>query len=88
MSHDKIKGTSKKPKSPRRLRPSLKKEYVDPAAYRAYKLPWSCDDCSHFERDNERCSLGYDTTYHRLAQQQSDYLLGGQYALCRSQEID
>ncbi len=75
-------------KSPRRLRSSIKKDAVTPAAYIRYKLPWSCDDCSHFERNFEVCSLGYNANNHRLAQQKFDYELSGRYALCRFQEID
>ena len=85
MSVVKINGSRK---SPKRLRPSIKKEAVDPAAYNLYKLPWSCDDCSHFEQDKGTCSLGYNTSHHRRDQQIFDYELGGHFALCRIQEID
>jgi hypothetical protein len=75
-------------KSPRRLRPTIRKEAVNPAAYNHFKLPWSCDECCHFEREKGNCSLGYNTEFHRRKQQESDYELGGQFALCRFQEID
>ena len=75
-------------KSPKRLRSSIKKDAVNPAAYNLYKLPWACDDCCHFEREKGTCSLGYNSSHHRREKQKFDYELGGHFALCRFQEID
>ena len=85
MSVGKIKTSYK---SPKRLRSSIKKDAVTPALYNRLKLPWSCDDCSHFDRDKEVCTLGYNANNHRHIQQKWEYELGGHYALCRFQEID
>jgi hypothetical protein len=74
--------------TPRRLRPSIKKDTVSPKDYLLYTLPWACEDCSHFDSTFERCTLGYNPAHHRRAQQKHDYDLGGHYALCRFQEID
>jgi hypothetical protein len=75
-------------KSPKRLRSSIKKDAVKASDYNRFKLPWSCDDCTHFNSENETCTLGYNANNHRRAQQQFDYELGGHFALCRFQEID
>lgn len=75
-------------KSPKRIRPSIKKEAVSPALYNRLKLPWSCDDCAHFDRNNELCTLGLNANNHRKLQQEIDYVLGGHFAVCRFQEID
>ena len=75
-------------KTPKRLRNTIKKDAINPALYNVLKLPWSCDDCSHFDSQGERCTLGYNAAHHRQAQQKFDYTLSGQIALCRFQEID
>ncbi len=75
-------------KTPKRLRPSIKKDPVNPAAYNQFILPWACEDCTHFDSETETCTLGYNTAYHRAAQQKHDYLLSGKMALCRFQEVD
>ena len=85
MSMDKIKGPRNQPK---RLRSSIKKDPVQAADYNRYKLPWSCDDCTHFNPDKEQCTLGYNAANHRRAQQRFEYEMGGHFALCRFQEID
>lgn len=85
MSVRKITGSSK---SPKRLRSSIKKDAIQASDYNRYKLPWSCDDCTHFDRNQEICTLGYNAIHHRKAQQKIDYELGGHFALCRFQEID
>ena len=74
--------------TPKRLGSSIRKDGINPAAYNRYHLPWACEDCSHFDRDQERCTLGYITAPHRRAQQAYDYALSGKVALCRFQEID
>lgn len=75
-------------KTPKRLTPSIKKDGINPVLYNKLALPWSCDDCSHFDSLVERCSLGYNAANHRRAQLQKDYELSGKVALCRFQEID
>ena len=85
MSTNKIKGPRH---SPKRLRPSIKKDPLKASDYNHYKLPWSCDDCTHFDSEQERCTLGYQALNHRRTQQQHDFELGGHFALCRFQEID
>lgn len=87
-STDKVTTIKANNKSSKRLRSSIKKDPVHPSSYNNYKLPWSCDDCSHFAHETESCTLGYNSLNHRRVQQKFDYELGGHYALCRFQEID
>lgn len=73
---------------PKRIRPSIKKDAINPRDYLHYDFRTSCEDCSHFDSKNESCTLGYNTTPHRKAQQQHDYNLTGMIAQCRFIEID
>ena len=84
----KQKQTPAKSKTPKRLQPSIKKDGIRPDLYRRLTLPWACDDCSHFDSENEQCTLGYNSRHHRRSQQEHDYLLSGKMALCRFQEVD
>jgi hypothetical protein len=75
-------------KTPKRLRPSIKRDKIHPADFLQYRLPWACEDCTHFDASRESCTLGYNTVHHRRVQQMKDYEISGSMALCRFQEID
>lgn len=83
-----IKPLFKKPKTPKRIGSSIKKEFVHPRDYNAYSLPFSCEDCSHFASENENCTLGLPTEAHLKRNQIHSYDLSGKIAFCRFQEID
>jgi hypothetical protein len=72
----------------KRISASIKKDAIHPAAYNRYKLPYSCEDCSHFKASNETCTLGMPTENHLYRNQIFSYNLSGKVALCRLQEID
>jgi len=74
--------------TPKRITPSIKKDGINPALYNRLVLPWSCDDCAHFDFNGERCSMGFNSAHHRRAQLQKEYELSGKVSLCRFQEID
>lgn len=76
------------PKTPRKIRPSIKREKVSAFDYQNYNHRFSCDDCSHFDANLEKCTLGYPTEPHRKAQQAHEYMMSGTLAFCRSHEID
>jgi hypothetical protein len=42
---------------------------------------FACDDCAHFDRDRERCSLAYPATPRRHA------LDGAEVELCKTFEL-
>lgn len=73
---------------PKRTRPSIRKDAVNPADYLKYDFRSACEDCSHFNSLQGTCTLGYNTAPHRKAQQQHDYELTGTIAQCRFLEID
>jgi hypothetical protein len=73
---------------PKRIRPSIKKDGINPRDYLKYDFRTSCEDCSHFYSQRGLCTLGYNTVPHRKAQQQKDYELSGMIAQCRFIEID
>lgn len=75
-------------KSPKRLGSSIRKDAIHPADYNRYKLPWACEDCSHFKSAGESCTLGFPTAPHLRRNQILSYNLSGKVALCRLQEID
>lgn len=74
--------------TPARLKKSIKKEAISAADYLKYKLPISCEDCSHFSFIHERCTLGNATKEHRKAAQTQSYIQSGTVAFCRLLEID
>lgn len=74
--------------STRRLQPSIKKDGINPSDYLKYKLPWACEDCTHFNHLKKACTLGYPSHHHLRETQTKAYLLSGKMALCRFQELD
>jgi hypothetical protein len=81
-------GVQKSKNRPKRIGASIKKDAIHPEAYNRYKLPYSCEDCSHFKASDETCTLGMPTEHHLSRNQTSSYNLSGKVALCRLQEID
>lgn len=75
-------------KSPKRIRPSIKKDAINPSDFLNFKHPISCEDCSHFKQENETCTLGMPTEPHLRRNQMRSFELSGKVALCRLQEID
>lgn len=78
----------KRTKAPKRIGSSIRKDAIHPADYNRYKLPYACEDCSHFKSENESCTLGMPTEQHLRRNQKKSYELSGKVALCRLQEID
>jgi hypothetical protein len=80
--------TSTKARTPKRLRPSIRKDAINAADYLKYNFPIACEDCTHFNPENEQCTIGYETQHHRHEVQKKSYELSGKVALCRFMEID
>ncbi len=74
--------------SQKKIRPSIKKDPIHPADYNKYKLPFACEDCSHFSSLNEICTLGLNTESHLKRNQENTYFTSGKMMLCRFIEID
>jgi hypothetical protein len=75
-------------KTPRKIRPSIKRDKVSAFDYQNYDHRFSCDDCTHFDAPNAACTLGYVATHHRKEQQTRDFELSGTLAFCRFHEVD
>jgi len=73
---------------PKRIRASIKKDAMNPADFLKYDFRFACEECSHFDGENRRCTLGYNVAPHLKAQQHHDFELSGRMALCRFHEID
>ncbi len=79
-------GPSKR--TPKRIRTSIRLDAVHPTDYLKYDFRFSCEDCTHFNRTEETCTLGYESKWHRKDYQKSTFELNGKMALCRFLEID
>jgi hypothetical protein len=80
----------KKPhhKTPKRLSTSIRFDPTNPVDYLKYDVRFACEDCTHFDFANEKCTLGYNSKWHRKEFQKKSYELSGKMALCRFLEID
>jgi len=74
--------------TPKRIQPSIRHDAIKASDYLKYNLPWSCEDCSHYNFEQDLCSFGYLVKWHKREYQKHSYELGGKVSLCRFQEID
>ncbi len=79
---------SPRAKTPKRLRTGIKFDPINPRDYLKYDFPTACEDCTHFDRENAKCTLGYESAWHRREYQVHSYEISGKMALCRFLEID
>lgn len=77
-----------KPKTPKKLRPSIRHDAISASDYLNYTLPFACEDCSHFAAEKKECTLGYNCEHHLRDYQKKCFELSGKMALCRFLEID
>lgn len=77
-----------KGKTPPRITPSMKKEFVKARDFLKFDTRFSCEDCSHYDGEKVVCTLGYNPRYHLKAEQEHQFNLGGTMAFCRFIEID
>ncbi|MCB0368902.1 MAG: hypothetical protein KDD45_05480 [Bdellovibrionales bacterium] len=75
-------------RTPKRLTQSIKKDYVKASDYLNYAHRWSCEECTHFNIEDNKCTLAYNSVHHVKKQQIKDFELGGRIAFCRFHEID
>lgn len=75
-------------KTPSRIRPSMKKDVIHPRDFNAFKIPYACEDCSHFASATKTCTLGFNTEPHLRENANKSYQLSGKIAQCRFLEID
>lgn len=72
----------------KRLKTGIKTDVINPSDYARFDFRFACEDCSHFALEEQRCTLGYESKWHRKEFQKSSYELTGKMALCRFLEID
>jgi hypothetical protein len=75
-------------KTPKRLRTGIRFDSMNPGDYLKYDFRFACEDCTHFDRENETCTMGYNPQWHRKEFQKKSFELSGKMALCRFLEID
>lgn len=78
----------KPPPTPKRLRQSIRLDTVNPGDFMKYDFTFCCEQCTHFDASNERCTLGYNNQNHRREHNLRTYNLNGKMAFCRFLEID
>ncbi|HEX4923747.1 MAG TPA: hypothetical protein VFV50_06660, partial [Bdellovibrionales bacterium] len=61
---------------------------VHPYDFLYRNVPFCCEQCSHFDPENKRCTIGYNAKNHLREKQLKAYELTGRMALCRTLEID
>jgi hypothetical protein len=70
----------------------MKNEIIsDPVSLEQFKrmnYASSCEDCTHFESLNEKCTFKYPTTPHLRRNQLASLEKSGRMAFCRTIEID
>ncbi len=76
-----------RPYLPKRHRRSIKADRVQAADLARYDVRFFCDQCSHFDSTNARCTIGY-VPQHTQREQMALYNLTGSLAFCRFMEID
>ena len=61
---------------------------INPGMFNSMNIMYCCEQCSHFDADNEFCTIGYDASKHLKRVQMHWYNLSGRMAACRFQEVD
>jgi hypothetical protein len=67
---------------------SIRRDQIRAEDYMRLDLRIACEDCSHFDPQAQRCTIGYNAANHRRAEQERTYQLGGRVAFCRFIELD
>lgn len=76
------------PPTPKRIRSSIKLDVVNPRDFLKYDFTYSCEQCTHFDQANIKCTLGYNHNHHLKENNLNTYYLNGKMAFCRFLEID
>ncbi len=72
----------------RRLRKSIKLDRVQAIDLLQRNMIYCCEQCSHYDPDNDLCTLGFQVALHKKAVQLHRFDLHGHMAFCRFTEID
>jgi hypothetical protein len=61
---------------------------VNPKDFSSVNFMYSCEQCSFFIPEGEKCNMGHNTKYHIKRNQLESYELSGRMCICRNHEID
>ena len=70
------------------IRHEIKADPVAPADWQNLEIIFCCEQCSHFDGEQEKCTIGYNAANHLRKTNLSLYEKTGRVAFCRYQEID
>jgi hypothetical protein len=71
-----------------RIYNSIRRDSVHPSDYMTYDFKFACEDCVHFNFEDQKCSLGYLVKNHLRDELLKMYNLSGKMSFCRFHEID
>jgi hypothetical protein len=74
--------------TPKKIKKSIKLDRVNPTDFMTKNITYCCEQCSHFNPENETCTIGYWSKQHKKSTQMQRYLSTGHMAFCRFSEID
>ncbi len=77
-----------KAKTPKKLRKGIKLDRVSPVDFSQRNMIYCCEQCSHYDAEGDKCTLGYPAALHKKEIQLHRYYLNGHMAFCRFIEID
>lgn len=72
---------------PKKQRKGIKLDRIHPSDLVKYNPQFFCDNCSHYNSSEQKCTIGY-RAQHTRAEQMARYHVSGTMALCRFLEID
>ncbi len=76
------KNTARKP------RKSIKLDRVNPGDFLKQNMVYCCEQCSHYDIETDRCTLGYQASVHKRDLQLKRFYSTSHMAFCRFIEID
>lgn len=74
--------------NPNRPTRSISKDPVNPSDFMNLNIIYCCEQCSHFDDGDKKCTFGYNAENHRREAQLQLYNTSGRMAFCRILEID
>ncbi|MDX9730294.1 MAG: hypothetical protein RBT63_00850 [Bdellovibrionales bacterium] len=70
-----------------RVRRGMKNDFILPEDLKRYNPAFFCDDCGHYDRSRQLCTMGY-AARHTRSEQMAQFDLTGTMSFCRFCEID
>lgn len=74
--------------TPPRPRRSIKLDRVNPSDFLKMNTVYACEQCSHYDTDSQKCTIGYWSDLHRQDVQLKRMTTMSHMAFCRFIEID